>query len=244
VNLEVAAGTTVGLVGESGSGKSTLARCVVGLVRATQGQIRLDSHDVTNSRGNALASVRGTVQLVFQDPRSSLDPRLEVGAAVVEAVNLGTGPRLTARDSRAAAWELFETVGLSRGLAQRYPHQLSGGQLQRVAIARALARKPRLLLLDEVTSSLDMSVQARILNLLQALQREFDLSMLYISHDLSVVRYLSDHLYVMRQGEIVEHGSVDEVFGAPKQPYTQALLAAVPTLGGNRWRRRAHAALS
>jgi peptide/nickel transport system ATP-binding protein len=163
---------------------------------------------------------------------------LEIGAAVVEAVNLGADERGSARDSWATALKLFGTVGLPRNLAHRYPHQLSGGQLQRVAIARALARKPHLLLLDEVTASLDTSVPARILNLLRDLQREFDLSMLYISHDLSVVRYLSDYLYVMRRGEIVEHGLVDDVFGSPQQPYTQALLSAVPSFGGNRWRRR------
>lgn len=238
VDLRVEASATTGLVGESGSGKSSIVRCIIGLSRASAGRITLGDQDVTNARGRTLASLRRQVQLVFQDPYASLNPRMEIGQAVQEAASVAEGCRMSSPRCRAAARELLDLVGVPEALAQRYPHQLSGGQLQRVAIARALATKPRLLLLDEVTASLDVSVQAVILNLLRRLQRELDLSMLYISHDLSVVRYLSDHLYVMRKGRIVEQAPAQAVFDAPRHAYTQELLGAVPTLGGNRWRGR------
>lgn len=237
VNLSVPAGTTVGLVGESGSGKSTLARSVVCLTRVTGGQVLLAGQDVTNARGATLSTLRRQVQMVFQDPFASLNPRMEIGAVVREAVSVRMGEASSSAACRAAGAELLDLVGVPRSAAERYPHQLSGGQLQRVAIARALALQPEVLLLDEITASLDVSVQARILNLLRGLQRELDLSILYISHDLSVVRYLTDSLYVMRHGVIVESGSSDEMFAAPQHPYTKSLLSAVPRLGGNRWRR-------
>lgn len=238
VSLHVAAGTTVGLVGESGSGKSTLARAVVGLTPVASGRVLVGGTDVTNPRGRTLAMLRRKVQLVFQDPYASLNPRMEIGVVVQEAVGVRTGERIGSRTTRRAARELLDRVGVPGDAVGRYPHQLSGGQLQRVAIARALAREPELLLLDEITASLDVSVQARILNLLRELQRELRISILYISHDLSVVRYLSDALYVMRNGVLVESGPAEEIFANPAHHYTRMMLGAVPVMGGGRWQRR------
>lgn len=241
IDLEVPTGSTVGLVGESGSGKSTIARAAIGLTPVTGGSITLDGTDITNPKGKSLRFLRNNAQLVFQDPHASLNPRMEIALAVQEAVSVATGKRITSRDCANRAFELLDQVGVPKAAVRRYPHQLSGGQLQRVSIARALAREPKLMILDEVTASLDVSVQARILNLLRELQRELDVSMLYISHDLSVIRYLADHVYVMRYGSMVEAGPADQVFDAPEHEYTKALLAAVPTLGGSRWRSRREA---
>lgn len=238
INLSVPRGSTVGLVGESGSGKSSIARAAIGLTPVTQGRILLDGQDVTNPKGKSLRLLRSQAQLVFQDPHASLNPRMEIAMAVQEAVSVATGKRLTSKGCADTALDLLDKVGVPKAAVRRYPHQLSGGQLQRVSIARALALSPSLMILDEVTASLDVSVQARILNLLRQLQRELDVSMLYISHDLSVIRYLADHVYVMRHGEMVEAGTADEVFESPQQEYTKALLGAVPTLGGSRWRSR------
>lgn len=237
-SLTVAQGTTVGLVGESGSGKSSIARAAIGLTPVTSGTILLDGQDVTNPGGKTLQYLRRTAQLVFQDPFASLNPRMEIGMTVREAVSVASGTRLSSPACAKVAADLLDKVGVPQSAFSRYPHQMSGGQLQRVAIARALATEPKMLILDEVTASLDVSLQARILNLLRHLQRELHISMLYISHDLSVVRYLADHLYVMRHGEIVEQGTSDTVFGQPQHEYTKTLLAAVPTLGGQRWRTR------
>lgn len=235
VSLQIGAGSTVGLVGESGSGKSTLARAMVGLSPVTAGAVRLEGSEVVTSRLRP-RSVSGLgIQLVFQDPHASLNPRMSVGDTLREAASLKTKGR-PAVASRVE--ELLDMVGLTGEHLARYPHQMSGGQLQRVAIARALAVEPRYLLLDEVTASLDVSVQARILNLLRRLQRELGFAMLYISHDLSVIRYVSDSVYVMRHGTLVEHGAVETVFTQPATEYTQQLLASVPVLGGDRWRRR------
>lgn len=242
VSIDVPEGTTVGLVGESGSGKSTIARGAMGLTPVTEGSVHLAGVDVTNARGKALKHLRHTAQMVFQDPYASLNPRMEVGTTVQEAVSVVTGKGLESAQTRRRAHELLEQVGVPASAVTRYPHQLSGGQLQRVSIARALAADPRSLVLDEVTASLDVSVQARILNLLRGLQRELGISMLYISHDLAVVRYLADHLYVMSRGGLVEHGETQSVYADPQQEYTKKLLAAVPTLGGGRWRARTGAA--
>lgn len=240
VDLDVGRGEAVGLVGESGSGKSTLARSVIGLVEVSDGEIRVDGAPVTNAQGRTLAGVRSRVQMIFQDPRSSLNPRLTVGETVRESAAIDADEGRSALS--AEVHRLFERVGLPPELASRFPHQLSGGQLQRVAIARALARRPQVLLLDEITASLDVSVQARVLNLLRTLRRESDISMLYISHDLSVVRYLCDRAYVMQGGCVVESGPTDDLFASPQHPYTQSLLAAVPVLGGSRWRARERSA--
>lgn len=234
VDLHIGSGDTVGLVGESGSGKSTLARAMVGLSPVESGEVLLDERRIVGP-GRGIRSVADHgVQLVFQDPHASLNPRMSLGETLSEAVSL--------KERRRAAvtprvHELLEMVGLNSGHLARYPHQMSGGQLQRIAIARALAVQPRILLLDEVTASLDVSVQARILNLLRRLQNDLGFAMLYISHDLSVIRYVSDHVYVMRHGEIVEQGPVEQIFDQPLMEYTQQLLRSVPTLGGNRWRR-------
>lgn len=238
IDLDVAAGTTVGLVGESGSGKSTVVRAVTAINRVASGQILLDGVDVANARGRALKHLRRRVQLVFQDPHASLNPRMSTTRAVQEAAGAVAGQRIESAYCRREAARLLELVGLPMSTAERYPHQLSGGQLQRVAIARALATKPELLLLDEVTASLDVSVQATILNLLRDLRADLGLTCLYISHDLSIVRYISDEVYVMQHGKVVESGLTDHVFASPQQAYTQELLAAVPSLGGSRWRGR------
>lgn len=236
VSLSIAPGETVGLVGESGSGKSSVAKTVVGLNALSAGTIVLDGQVIASAREPLKAAANRGLQLVFQDPRSSLNPRMTIGETLSESLTLGGTPRRKVAETRQ---ELLAKVGLDAGHLDRYPHQLSGGQLQRVSIARALSVKPRYLILDEVTASLDVSVQARILNLLRSLQEELGFSMLYISHDLSVIRYVSDRVYVMRTGEIVEHGPVDDLFANPQTSYTRLLLDSVPTLGGSRWRREA-----
>ncbi|MCI0437414.1 MAG: ABC transporter ATP-binding protein, partial [Gemmatimonadetes bacterium] len=228
VDLAVPAGATLGLVGESGSGKSTVARTVVGLVRAQAGQVLLSGVDVVNASGENLRSVRRTIQMVFQDPFSSLNPRMTVGETLEEAATIHRQMSTAARS--AEVLRLLDLVGLEVGARERYPHQLSGGQCQRVAIARALATRARVLLLDEITSSLDVSVQASILNLMRNLQREFALSYLYISHDLSVVRYMSDRVCVMYLGRIVESAPTLRFFASPRHPYSKALVAAVPRM--------------
>jgi ABC-type glutathione transport system ATPase component len=238
IDLEVERGTTVSLVGESGSGKSTVARAVTAITPVSAGRVLLDGAEVTNPTGRKLRELRRRVQLVFQDPRASLNPRMTVGRALREAAATAAGGRIDSAAGAAEMERLLELVELPAPLAERYPHELSGGQLQRIAIARALATKPELLLLDEVTASLDVSVQATILNLLRDLRAELGLTCLYISHDLSIVRYISDRVYVMERGAIVESGPVDEVYSTPRSLYTQRLLAAVPHLGGGRWRRR------
>ncbi|SKB08451.1 ABC transporter ATP-binding protein [Aeromicrobium choanae] len=235
-SLTIAPGRTVGLVGESGSGKSTLARCVVGLVRASSGSVHLDGEDVTNPRGPALASVRKNVQMVFQDPRSSLNPRLDIGTTLREVIAVTDDVDRGSPQARDTAVDLMARVGLDRALLNRYPHQLSGGQLQRVAIARAVARRPRLMLLDEVTASLDVSAQATVLNLLRSLQEASGFAVLLITHDLAVVRYMCDEMVVMRRGEVVEHGATGDVMSEPRTDYTRSLLDAIPSLGRDRWR--------
>ncbi|HZV72282.1 MAG TPA: ABC transporter ATP-binding protein [Conexibacter sp.] len=231
VDLRLDAGRTLAVIGESGSGKSTIARVLVGLARAAAGRVLLDGEDVTNAAGARLRAVRRSVQLVWQDPYASLNPRRTVGAAIGEAAAV-----YDERDRRPE--DLLELVGLAPRIAARYPHELSGGQRQRVAIARALASRPRLLILDEVTSALDVSVQATILNLLRELQQREQLAFLLISHDLAVARYMSEHLAVMYLGEVVESGTTAELMAAPRHPYTRALLDAVPDLRAAAAQRR------
>jgi peptide/nickel transport system ATP-binding protein len=213
VSLTVPAGAVVGLVGESGSGKSTLARAAVGLTPTAGGRILLDGEPVPH-RG------RRPVQLVFQDPYSSLDPRMTVGSSVAEAMPRGKG-------RRAEVARLLELVGLPADRADRYPEELSGGQRQRVALARALAGEPQVIIADEITSALDVSIQGAVLNLVRDLQRRLRLSILFISHDLAVVRYVSDHVAVMYLGRIVEYGPAADVLADPQHPYTRELLSAV-----------------
>jgi peptide/nickel transport system ATP-binding protein len=230
VDLVVPAGTVVGLVGESGSGKSTLARAAVGLAHVSAGQVLLDGVDVANARGK-LAQQRRRIQLVFQDPYSSLDPRMTVGRSIEEAMAV----RGTARPPRAAraaeVARLLELVHLDPAMADALPRRLSGGQRQRIALARVLAAEPDVVIADEITSALDVSVQGSVLNLVRELHRELGLTMLFVSHNLAVVRYVSDVVAVMRAGVIVEAGPAEQVLSAPEHPYTQELLTAVPRLG-------------
>ncbi len=230
VSMEVGAGEVVALVGESGCGKSSLARAVLQLRRPDAGRIVLEAPDgplpLHELTGNALRHARRWMQVVFQDPYASLDPRMSVGDAVAEplrAFGLARGA-----ESRKRVTELLERVGLGSAAASRFPHELSGGQRQRVGIARALAPEPRIVLLDEAVSALDVSLRAQVLNLLLDLRRDLDLAMLFITHDLAVVRAIADRVAVMYLGELVEVGFRDTLLRSPRHPYTRALLDAVP----------------
>ncbi len=235
VDLDVRAGEVYGLVGESGSGKTTLARSLLRLVEPTSGSIFFDGVDIARLRGSALRRWRRQVQVVFQDPVGSLDPRSSVHDIVAEPIHLHAGVSRSEADRQVAA--LIDEVGLGRHHLRRRAHELSGGQCQRVAIARALALRPRLLVLDEPTSSLDVSVQAQILNLLGELRTAYGLTYLLISHDLSVVRYLADRIGVMYLGRLIEQGPARDVFDAQRHPYTRALLSAAPDVDGTAVRR-------
>jgi oligopeptide transport system ATP-binding protein len=227
VSFTLADGETLGVVGESGCGKSTIARMLVRLVEPTSGSITLDDVDVVNARGAALRQLRRQVQMVFQDPYSSLDPRLTVERALEEVLTvhrIGTD----AGQRRTRVGELLEMVGLRPSVAQRYPHQLSGGQRQRVGIARALAVQPSVLVLDEPVSALDVSVRAGVMNLLTRLRAELGLSYVFISHDLGMVRHISDRIAVMYLGRVMEVGGWRGVSDAPLHPYTHSLRDAVP----------------
>ncbi|MEV5502024.1 ABC transporter ATP-binding protein [Nonomuraea fuscirosea] len=229
VDLTVASGGVHGLVGESGSGKSTLAAAAVGLVRPVAGTIRLDGADIAGSSA-AARTARRRVQLVFQDPYAALDPRMPVGASIAEAMR-ATGRRLSRADRQRRVEELLGLVHLDPKRAGDLPSAFSGGQCQRVTIARALAAEPDVVIADEITSALDVSVQGVVLNLLRELRAELDLTILFISHNLAVVRYVCDTVSVMRHGRIVESGETESVLSAPAHPYTRELLAAVPVMG-------------
>jgi peptide/nickel transport system ATP-binding protein len=227
VDLSVRAGRTVALVGESGCGKTTVGRSILGLERPQEGSVRFRGRELVGLSPRELREVRRELQIVFQDPMASLDPRMRVRDAVAEGMKaFGLGASETERTERVAA--LFERVRLDPGAMDRYPHEFSGGQRQRICIARALAVEPELLICDEAVSALDVSIQAQILNLLGDLQRELGLAYLFITHDLSVVRYLADEVAVMYLGEIVERAPTAQLFEAPTHPYTRGLLAAVP----------------
>lgn len=225
VSFDIPKGQTLGIVGESGSGKSTTAMIVAGLNRPTSGEVLVGNRDLARLTGSALRDLRREVQVVFQDPHSSLDPRMSIGAAIDEPLYVhGYGSRAE-RAQRVG--ELLELVGLPEEYRPRYPHQMSGGQAQRVCIARALALQPSLMILDEPVASLDLSIQAQVINLLRRLQRELSLSYLFIGHDLAAVASVSDLIAVMHQGKMVEQGSVDRVFSRPEDPYTRKLFDAV-----------------
>ena len=235
VSLVVPHGTIVGLVGESGSGKSTVARTVAGLQKASSGTVRLDGEDLLASRGVDRRRRATQVQMIFQDPYSSLNPRMTVGDAIDEVLLTHTDASGAAR--RASVKELLDLVRLKANAIDQYPGQMSGGMRQRVAIARALAARPKLIVADEITSALDASVQGSVLNLIRDLQRELQLSMLFITHNLAAVRYIADTTAVMSAGRIVEHGPSAELVASPRHPYTQTLIEAIPRIenaGGDR----------
>ena len=225
IDFTVDKGETLGVVGESGSGKSTLGRCIVGLNTPDSGEIRLNDVDLRALEGRELREHRRRIQMVFQDPYASLNPRIRVGMAIAQGP-IANG--VAKAEAMKQARELLATVGLDASAAERYPHEFSGGQRQRIGIARALALNPELIVADEAVSALDVSIQAQVLKLLDTLKKEFELSLLFITHDLRVAAQICDRLIVMQKGRIVEHGSATEIFLSPQHAYTRELLAAIP----------------
>src|SRR6266699_7346168 len=226
VSFEIVRGETLGLVGESGCGKSTAGRCLLRLIEPTAGEITFDDRDVTRTGKRELRELRREMQIIFQDPQASLNPRMKVGDIIAEPLvihQIGTKPERRER----VAW-LLGKVGLDADFMKRYSHEFSGGQLQRIGVARALALNPKLIVADEPVSALDVSVQAQVVNLLQDLQKEFNLTYLFISHGLAVVEHISTRVAVMYLGRIVEVASALELYARPMHPYTQALLSAIP----------------
>jgi ABC-type oligopeptide transport system ATPase subunit len=229
IDLRIAKGESVGVVGESGSGKTTLTRCVLGLEPITSGRIVFDGVDLSTLSPAQMRDTRSRIQIVFQDPYASLNPRMSIRDIIAEPMQIHRAKlRLDGRQQTARVLELLEMVGLGPRHASRYPHEFSGGQRQRIGIARALAVNPEMLILDEPTSALDVSVQAQVLNLLQSLQDRLNLTYLFISHDLGVIRYVCDRVALMYRGSLVEEGPADQVFDSPREDYTKMLLSSMP----------------
>jgi oligopeptide transport system ATP-binding protein len=227
ITLDLHRGETLGLVGESGCGKSTLSRVLMGLIKATSGSVKLEGEELVGMSEKRLRQMRRNVQIIFQDPYASLDPRMTVGDIVSEPFRIHKDA-VPKGDVKRTVQELLELVGLNPEHYNRFPHQFSGGQRQRIGIARALALRPRVIICDEPVSALDVSVQAQVINLLERLQDELDLSYIFVAHDLSVVRHIADRVAVMYLGKVVEIGSEKTLYERPTHPYTQALLSAVP----------------
>ena len=226
VTFDITRGETLGLVGESGCGKTTVGRTILRLYDPTEGRIIFEGNDIARLAQREMRKLRGRMQMVFQDPYSSLNPRQNVGNLIAEPLKIhGIA---SGDDARRRAEELLDIVGLPKASTARYPHEFSGGQRQRIGLARALALNPDLIVADEPVSALDVSIQAQMVNLLEELQEEFDLTYLFIAHDLAVVRHISDRIAVMYLGRIVEVASADELYASPRHPYTSALLSAVP----------------
>jgi peptide/nickel transport system ATP-binding protein len=228
VSLTIEAGETLGLVGESGSGKSTLGRMLLRLVEPDSGEVFFDGHDVLRADGAELRRLRREMQIIFQDPFGSLDPRMTVQQIVGEPMAIHGSDSRAIRHQRAS--EVLRAVGLDASSLRRFPHEFSGGQRQRIGIARSLVLRPRFIVADEPVSALDVSVGSQIVNLLKQLQREFSLTYLFISHSMPIVRYLADRIAVMQQGELVEVGTTEQITTAPRHPYTRRLLEAIPEI--------------
>ncbi len=236
VSFSIPSGKTLGLVGESGSGKSTTGYCILQLLKPTSGSVRFQGTELTELKREQLRKKRQEMQIVFQDPYSSLDPRMTVGRIVAEPLEVHSIGTRRGRAERVRS--LLEVVGFNPNFTNRYPHEFSGGQRQRIGIARALALSPKLIVCDEPVSALDVSIQAQILNLLKDLQRDFGLTYLFISHDLGVVRTMSDEIAVMNKGELVEVGPAEQVYSQPRHEYTKALFTAVPVPDPRRQKER------
>jgi len=240
VSFSVGRGETLGLVGESGSGKSTLSRAILQLIKPTSGSVVFDGREIAGLGRRQMRPLRREMQMVFQDPFASLNPRKRAGQIVGDPLRMQS--ETSGTELRGRVQELLERVGLAAEHYDRYPHEFSGGQRQRIGIARALALQPKLIVADEPVSALDVSIQAQIVNLLQALQDEFGFSYVFVAHDIGVVRHVSDRIAVMHNGKIVEEGTADQVCESPRDPYTKTLLAAVPIPDPRESRKRRAAA--
>jgi oligopeptide transport system ATP-binding protein len=227
VSLQLQAGETLGVVGESGCGKSTLVRGILGLEHVNSGNIKLNGEELTTLDNKAFRSKRRDMQIIFQDPLASLDPRMTVNEIISEPLQV-FHPELSAKERKQRVQQIMQRVGLLPNQINRYPHEFSGGQAQRIGIARALILKPKLLICDEPVSALDVSIQAQIINLLMELQKEMGLSMIFIAHDLSVVKHISHRVMVMYMGKVVEMASRDDLYRHPRHPYTRALMQSIP----------------